>query len=115
MISTLPKPAENPIPEYFVLPQSKFLDLLNKNLTYNPDEKYNQEIVYRRNSSQIDRIHFYNKESGAKIKTNYYDYFNDKKLNQLMNTMKKQVKKSERQITHSTNLSLNITENPEKN
>lgn len=80
MISTLPKPAENPIPEYFVLPQSKFLDLLNKNLTYNPDEKYNQEIVYRRNSSQIDRIHFYNKESGAKIKTNYYDYFNDKKI-----------------------------------
>ena len=28
----------------------------------------------------IPTLHFYNKESGAKIKTNYYDYFNDKKI-----------------------------------
>lgn len=80
MISTLEKPIEKKVPEYSVLPQSKFLDTLNKENDSNQDETFYQEIIHRRNSNQIDYINFYDKKTNVKIKTVYYDYFNDKKI-----------------------------------
>lgn len=80
MNSTFSVAVKNTIPQYCVLPQSGFLDLLNKDLISNAGEKYRKEIIYRHNSSRIERIHFFDKETGVRIKTNYYDYFDDNKL-----------------------------------
>lgn len=79
MISALPELSKKNTPEYFVLPQSKFLDMLNKNL-YCSNEDSNEEVRYRKNSSQIECIHSYDKSSGKRIKSTYYDYFNSKKI-----------------------------------
>lgn len=39
-----------------------------------------EEIVYRKNGRTIDRIIEFDKQTGSKIKTTHYDYFNDKKI-----------------------------------
>lgn len=80
MISTLPEVSKRYEPEYFVMPQSKFLDMLNKNLHDEKNSKFHQEIVYRKNSSAIDCINLYDKTSGIKVKTTHYDYFNSSKI-----------------------------------
>ena len=54
MNSTFSVAVKNTIPQYCVLPQSGFLDLLNKDLISNAGEKYRKEIIYRRNSSRIE-------------------------------------------------------------
>ena len=39
-----------------------------------------EEVVYRKNGKNIDKIIQLNANTGSKIKTTYYDYFDDKKI-----------------------------------
>lgn len=39
-----------------------------------------KETVYRKNGKYVDKIIEYNVTTGAKIKTTYFDYFDDKKI-----------------------------------
>lgn len=80
MLAALPENPKKTTPEYFVMPQSKFLDLINKNMKNDAEDNFDREVVYRRNSQNIDCIHFYNKKNHNKIKTVFYDYFDDKKI-----------------------------------
>ena len=80
MLSTLPCKSALPKPQYFVMPQSKFLELINNNLNTNPEDNFRKEIIYRKNSHNVERINFYDKLTGKKVKTKYFDYFNDKKV-----------------------------------
>lgn len=80
MLTALPQTSTKPVPEYFVLPQSKFLDLLNKNMSDNDDKCFDKEVIFRRNSRNIDCVHFFDKKNHNKVKTVFYDYFDDKKI-----------------------------------
>jgi Cu/Ag efflux protein CusF len=40
----------------------------------------NKKIVYRKNGKSIDKIVEYDTETGSKVKTTHYDYFDDKKI-----------------------------------
>ena len=73
-----------------------------------------EEVVYRKNGKSVDKIIEFDLNTGSKVKTTHYDYFNDKKIrsvdefdrntgkkirtinyvsiNPLMNTILKQVK-----------------------
>lgn len=39
-----------------------------------------EEVIYRKNRKSIDKIIEFDKNTGSKIKTTHYDYFNDKKI-----------------------------------
>lgn len=42
--------------------------------------KYEDEVVYRKRSSRIECIHEFNQETGKRLRTTYFDYFDDKKV-----------------------------------
>lgn len=42
--------------------------------------KYEDEVVYRKRSSMIECIHEFNQATGKRIRTTYFDYFDDKKV-----------------------------------
>lgn len=46
----------------------------------NNDLKYEDEVIYRKRSSMIECIHEFNQENGKRIRTTYFDYFDDKKI-----------------------------------
>lgn len=79
MLSVMPEVSQKHEPEYYVLPQSKFLDMLNKSLTAENNNE-EEEIVYRKNSSAVECIHTFDKTTGVKLKTVNYDYFNSSKI-----------------------------------
>ena len=39
-----------------------------------------EEVVYRKNGRSVDRVIEFDIQTGAKVKTTHYDYFNDKKI-----------------------------------
>ena len=39
-----------------------------------------EEVVYRKNGRSVDRVIVFDIQTGAKVKTTHYDYFNDKKI-----------------------------------
>lgn len=39
-----------------------------------------EEVVYRKNGKSVDKVIEFDKFSGFKVKTTYFDYFNDKKI-----------------------------------
>jgi len=83
MTSPVLKTSDLKKPEYFVLPQSKFLESLNKQFKEQERfeaEKYFEEKVYRKSSGKIECVHTFTKKEGKRVKTVYYDYFNDKKI-----------------------------------
>jgi len=43
-------------------------------------EAFSEEVIYRKNNKTIDKIHFFDLKTGAKVRTYHYDYFNDKKI-----------------------------------
>jgi len=43
-------------------------------------ETFSEEVIYRKNNKTIDKIHFFDTRTGAKIRTHHYDYFNDRKI-----------------------------------
>ena len=65
-----------------VIPQrSGFIDDAHLKLLYPQLEtKTREEVTYRRNGRSIDRITEFDLNTGSKIKTTHYDYFNDKKI-----------------------------------
>ena len=46
----------------------------------NSKSKTKEEIIYRKNGKSIDKIIEFNLNTGSKIKTTHFDYFNDKKI-----------------------------------
>lgn len=61
--------------------QKNIKDNSNLKLLYphmNPDTR--EEVFYRRNGKTVDKIVEFDKNTGSKVKTTYYDYFNDKKV-----------------------------------
>lgn len=71
--------------------------------------KYEDEVVYRKRSSMIECIHEFNQATGKRIRTTYFDYFDDKKLNPLKNMIRKQVRGLNLQILFYLNLCMNMT------
>lgn len=64
-----------------VFPEKSETDSSHLKLLYSnshPDTK--EEVVYRKNGKSVDRIIEFDSETGSKIKTTHYDYFNDKKI-----------------------------------
>lgn len=39
-----------------------------------------EEVIYRRNGKSVDKVVEFDVQTGSKVKTTYYDYFNDKKV-----------------------------------
>lgn len=44
------------------------------------EEKTREEVIYRKNGKSIDKLIEFDIHTGTKVKTTYYDYFNDKKI-----------------------------------
>ena len=55
---------------------SSHLQLLYSNM--HPETR--EEVVYRKNGKSVDKIIEFDVNTGSKIKTTHYDYFNDKKI-----------------------------------
>lgn len=54
---------------------------LNLKLLYpHMNHETREEVFYRRNGKTVDKIVEFDKNTGSKVKTTYYDYFNDKKI-----------------------------------
>ncbi len=53
---------------------------MNLAVVKNSTLKYEDEVVYRRRSSRIECIHEFNQDTGKRIRTTYFDYFDDKKI-----------------------------------
>lgn len=45
-----------------------------------PNMETKEKIIYRKNGKSIDRVIEFDAQTGSKIKTTHYDYFNDKKI-----------------------------------
>lgn len=68
----------------------KMLPENNKNSAFNNShlkllypnmlQETKEEIIYRKNGKSIDKIIEIDTQTGSKIKTTHYDYFNDKKI-----------------------------------
>ena len=58
--------------------QLSFDDSNLKHIYPNPQTK--EEIIYRKNGKSVDKVIEIDAETGSKVKTTYYDYFNDKKI-----------------------------------
>ena len=52
-----------------------------------------EEVVYRKNGRSVDRVIEFDIQTGAKVKTTHYDYFNDKKIRSVDEYDRKTVKK----------------------
>lgn len=57
-------------------PKNKLKLLYSQQIQYETKE----EVVYRKNGKTIDRITEFDMNTGSKLKTTHYDYFNDKKI-----------------------------------
>ena len=55
---------------------SSHLQLLYSNM--HPETR--EEVVYRKNGKSVDKIIEFDVNTGSKVKTTHYDYFNDKKI-----------------------------------
>lgn len=42
--------------------------------------KTREEVVYRKNGTSVDKVIEFDKQTGSRLKTTHYDYFNDKKV-----------------------------------
>lgn len=67
-----------------VLPENKkeYKNMLNDyhlKLLYS-DKGTKEEVIYRKNGKSVDKIVEINVETGSKVKTTHFDYFDDKKV-----------------------------------
>lgn len=61
--------------------ETKKTDFSKIKLLYpNASEKSREEIIYRKNGKSIDKLIEFDANTGLKIKTTHYDYFDDKKV-----------------------------------
>lgn len=71
---------QNVLPErskYYSAPDNNsHLKLLYSNIA--PETR--EEVIYRRNGKSVDRVIEIDVQTGSRVKTTHYDYFNDKKI-----------------------------------
>lgn len=64
-----------------VLPHKSETENSHLKLLYsNSHPETREEVVYRKNGKSVDKIVEFDIQTGSKIKTTHYDYFNDKKI-----------------------------------
>lgn len=64
-----------------VLPHKSKTENSHLKLLYsNSHPETREEVVYRKNGKSVDKIVEFDIQTGSKIKTTHYDYFNDKKI-----------------------------------
>lgn len=64
-----------------VLPHKSETENSHLKLLYsNSHPETREEVVYRKNGTSVDKIVEFDTQTGSKIKTTHYDYFNDKKI-----------------------------------
>lgn len=64
----------------FMSPANSFRGVPNIKLLSTSKNDVQNETIFRRNGKSVDKIIEYDKETGAKVKTTHFDYFNDKKI-----------------------------------
>lgn len=69
--NVLPEPAQ-PV----ICRDNQYLKLLFSD----SQEETKEKVIYRKNGRSIDKIIEFDKNTGSKLKTTYFDYFNDKKI-----------------------------------
>lgn len=83
------EPIQKPLSNVNSVFDNKHLTLLYPNMK----PKTREEVFYRRNGKSIDKVVEFDANTGIKLKTTHYDYFNDKKIRSIdefdINTGKK--------------------------